>query len=43
MSFDLNRGIKEDRNNGLGGTCIVYDLSCKEEIVIINGEVLSCF
>lgn len=33
----LNRdgSVEEDRENGLGGACVVDDLACKEQILIV--------
>ena len=37
---DIDLGIEEYRNNGLGGTCVVDYLSGKEQVIIVDCEVL---
>ncbi len=36
---DIDLGIEEYRNDGLGGTCVVDYLSGKEQVIIVDCEV----
>ena len=35
--------IQHNSEDGLGGTCIVDDLPCKEQVLVLVGEALAWF